>query len=65
LRAAFLVVPTKKVAGVFNTSVENSVEKPDSIFVSDSAKDSSAFCTGASAGTSVLQPSTRRPGFWF
>ena len=38
---------------VFNTTVENSVEKHDSIFVSDSAGDGSAFCTGASAGTFV------------
>jgi len=44
---------------VFNTTVENSVEKPERIFVSDSTSDGSAFCTGASAGTFVLQPLTR------
>jgi hypothetical protein len=44
---------------VFNTTVENSVEKHQSIFVSDSARDGSALCTGASAGTFVLQPSAR------
>jgi hypothetical protein len=51
---------------VFNTTVENAVEKHESIFVSDSAKDGSAFCTGASAGTLVLQPSAgsvRRPQY--
>src|SRR5579863_4327851 len=42
---------------VFNTIVENSVEKHESIFVSDSARDGSALCTGVSAGTFVLQPS--------
>ena len=41
---------------VFNTTVENSVEKHSSIFVSDSARDGSAFCTGASAGTFVVLP---------
>jgi hypothetical protein len=35
--------------------VENSVEKHDSIFVSDSAGDGSAFCTGAGAGTLARQ----------
>jgi hypothetical protein len=39
---------------VFNTTVENSVEKRDGISVSDSARDGSAFCTGASAGTLVV-----------
>jgi hypothetical protein len=42
------------VAEVFNMSVENSVEKGQSIFVSDSARDGSAFCTGAGAGTFVV-----------
>jgi hypothetical protein len=31
------------------------VEKRDGIFVSDSVGDGSALCTGASAGTFVLQ----------
>jgi len=35
--------------------VENSVEKGHSIFVSDSAGDASALCTGAGAGTFVEQ----------
>jgi hypothetical protein len=61
LRAAF-VVELKKVAEVFNITVENSVEKGDGIFVSDSARDGSALCTGASAGTFVLQPSARSAG---
>jgi hypothetical protein len=39
---------------VFNTSVENSVEKHDGISVSDSAENGSAFCTGAGAGTFVV-----------
>jgi hypothetical protein len=38
---------------VFNTTVDNSVEKLGSIVVSDSAGNVSAFCTGASAGTLV------------
>src|SRR5271169_303121 len=41
--------------GVFNSTVENSVEKHDGISVSDSARDGSALCTGASAGAFVLQ----------
>jgi hypothetical protein len=40
---------------VFNTTVGNSVEKLDGIFVSDSTTGGSAFCTGASAGTLVPQ----------
>jgi hypothetical protein len=46
-----------RVAKVFNTTVDNAVEKRGSILVSDAARDGSAFCTGASAGTFVLQPS--------
>jgi 23S rRNA (cytidine1920-2'-O)/16S rRNA (cytidine1409-2'-O)-methyltransferase len=34
--------------------VENSVEKGQSIFVSDSARDASTLCTGVSAGTFVV-----------
>jgi hypothetical protein len=41
---------------VFNTTVDKTVEKHGSIFVSDSARDGSALCTDASAGTFVLQP---------
>jgi 23S rRNA (cytidine1920-2'-O)/16S rRNA (cytidine1409-2'-O)-methyltransferase len=36
-------------------SVENSVEKGHSISVSDSSRDASALCTGASAGTFVVR----------
>jgi 23S rRNA (cytidine1920-2'-O)/16S rRNA (cytidine1409-2'-O)-methyltransferase len=36
-------------------SVENSVEKRHSIFVSDSSGNASAICTGAGAGTFVVQ----------
>jgi hypothetical protein len=39
---------------VFNTTVDNTVEKPDRIAVSGSARDGSAFCTGAGAGTFVV-----------
>jgi hypothetical protein len=39
--------------------VENSVEKQASIFVSDSTKDGSAFCTGASADISLLKVPAR------
>jgi hypothetical protein len=71
LRAAFLVAALLvvfffligAVAKVFNTTVENSVEKHESIPVSDSDKYGSALCTGASAGTFVLQPSAG--GAWF
>ena len=38
---------------VFNTTVDNAVEKQGSIVVSDSSRDGSALCTGASAGTVV------------
>jgi hypothetical protein len=38
---------------VFNTTVDNSVEKLGGIVVSDSPGIVSAFCTGASAGTLV------------
>jgi hypothetical protein len=40
--------------GVFNTCVENSVEKRGRIFVTDAVKGGSAFCTGARAGTFVV-----------
>jgi hypothetical protein len=39
---------------VFNTTVDNPVEKGAGIVVSNSAEDGSAFCTGASAGTFVV-----------
>jgi hypothetical protein len=42
-------------AEVFNTFVENAVEKPQSIFVSDSPEDASTLCTGAGAGTFVVE----------
>jgi hypothetical protein len=58
-----VIVPDPDCEGeadeVFNTSVENSVEKHESIFVSDSARDGSALCTGARAGLFVLQPLAR------
>jgi hypothetical protein len=40
---------------VFNTTVDNAVEKDGRIFVSDSAGDGSALCTAASAGTFVVR----------
>jgi hypothetical protein len=40
---------------VFNTTVDKTVEKYGSIFVSDSARNGSALCTAASAGTFVSQ----------
>jgi 23S rRNA (cytidine1920-2'-O)/16S rRNA (cytidine1409-2'-O)-methyltransferase len=46
-------------AEVFNTFVENSVEKGHSIFVSDSVRDASTLCTEAGAGTFVVKPSTK------
>jgi hypothetical protein len=39
---------------VFNTTVDNPVEKRGGMIVSNSARDGSAFCTGASAGTFVV-----------
>src|ERR1700726_2601245 len=62
LRAAFLRAASRGEK-VFNTTVENSVEKHECIFVSDATRDGSAFCTGASAGTLVLQPAARRSRF--
>jgi nitrogen regulatory protein PII-like uncharacterized protein len=41
-------------AKVFNILVENSVEKADRIVVTDSSRDASTLCTGASAGTFVV-----------
>jgi hypothetical protein len=41
---------------VFNTFVEISVEKGDSIFVTDSARNASALCTEAGAGTFWVEP---------
>jgi hypothetical protein len=40
---------------VFNMFVENSVDKPGGISVSDSLSDASTLCTEASAGTSVVE----------
>jgi hypothetical protein len=60
LRAAFLVALLfvgRRVLEVFNTVVDNAVEKHGSILVSDATRDGSALCTGASAGTFVLHPS--------
>jgi hypothetical protein len=62
LRTAFLFadhLPPIANKKVFNTTVDKTVEKHGSIFVSDSAKDGSALCTDASAGTFVLQPLVR------
>jgi hypothetical protein len=39
---------------VFNKNVDNSVEKDSCIFVSDSAREGSAFCTEAGAGPFVV-----------
>jgi hypothetical protein len=55
--ALFLLIG--EVTKVFNTTVENAVEKHETILVSDSGRDGLALCTGASAGTFVLQPSAR------
>jgi hypothetical protein len=56
LRTAFLFAGVSQNKKVFNTTVDKTVEKHGSIFVSDSAGDVSALCTDASAGTFVLQP---------
>jgi hypothetical protein len=56
---AALLLEASREQKVFNTTVENSVEKHRSIFVSDSAENGSAFCTAARAGTFVLQPLAR------
>jgi hypothetical protein len=42
------------ISRVFNTAVDNAVEKHGTIFVSDSASDGSALCTAARAGTFVV-----------
>jgi hypothetical protein len=48
----FLLGGSLEAEKVFNTCVENSVEKCGRIFVSNSREIISAFCTGAGAGTS-------------
>ena len=58
MRAAFFNVLGLD-AEVFNTFVENSVEKGHSIFVSDSVRDASTLCTEAGAGTFVVRPPTK------
>jgi 23S rRNA (cytidine1920-2'-O)/16S rRNA (cytidine1409-2'-O)-methyltransferase len=58
LRAAFFNARALD-AEVFNTFVENSVEKGHSIFVSDSVRDASTLCTEAGAGTFVVRPPTK------
>jgi hypothetical protein len=52
---AFLFRASISRAEVFNMFVENSVEKKQSTFVTDSASDASAFCTTAGAGTFRLR----------
>ena len=54
------LIVLKLVAEVFNMFVENTVEKCVGIFVSDSLRDASALCTGASAGTFRLGPVDER-----
>jgi len=44
----------KAQSGVFNIRVENSVEKPGTIFVNSSGAKGSAFCTAVGAGTWLL-----------
>jgi hypothetical protein len=48
MRKIFIATHSKKV---FNTPVQNAVEKYVCIFVSDSARVALAVCTAASAGT--------------
>ena len=61
--AAFLLAEAVRKK-VFNTTVDNAVEKQGSIVVSDSSGDGSAFCTGASAGTLVpLDADMAVPGY--
>jgi hypothetical protein len=47
-------VETCKASPDFNTTVENYVEKQESIFVSNSWRDASASCTQPVAGTLVV-----------
>ncbi len=55
LRDAILNTTGTLRAEVFNTFVENAVEKGRSTFVSDSPRDASTLCTEAGAGTFVVQ----------
>jgi hypothetical protein len=48
---------------VFNTPVQNPVEKRGGIFVSGSARVALALCTAASAGTSVVRQLTEKMRF--
>jgi hypothetical protein len=52
--AALFICAESFPGKVFNTIVDNSVEKGGRIFVSDSARNGSALCTAASAGTFVV-----------
>jgi hypothetical protein len=55
LWAAFVLLHGSLPAEVFNTFVENAVQNALSIGVSDLASAASAFCTGVSAGTFVVE----------
>jgi len=57
VRAAFCSVGDElrnRRAKVFNMFVEDLVQKPRTIFVSDSPEDASTLCTAAGAGTFVV-----------
>jgi hypothetical protein len=49
---------------VFNTTVDNTVEKYECILLNALLTGASAFCTEAGAGTSVLQPSAKLEKFY-
>jgi len=55
-QGGFLVARKFDRDKVFNTFVENFVEKGTSGFVSDSASDASTLCTTVSAGTCGVEP---------
>jgi hypothetical protein len=50
----FLLINAFLSPQVFNMFVENSVEKRQSTFVTDSSTDASTLCTEAGAGTFVV-----------
>src|SRR5271165_3585096 len=65
-RAAFFIIwdtvdalVAELVAEVFNSFVEKSVEKRQSIDISGSLTVALAFCTGASAGTFWVEPTAQ------
>jgi hypothetical protein len=59
LLGRFIGIVGNRRAEVFNTFVENLVEKQRSIFVSDSPRDVLTLCTASRAGTFGVEPAAK------